>query len=104
MDRDEFAAIRADLWRELESYRGKPFDLPLLENALLRTGRPLDWRAALVIGELLSTHGELALSPHVAQFIARYAAIRNRRRIMDPFVRVPSLVAAVAESARPNRA
>jgi SAM-dependent methyltransferase len=104
MDQDPFVRLRSDLWRELAQYRGKPIDYGLLRHALQHTGHALDWRSALVVGDMLSTHGEFALAPHVIDFVAHYAKAREPQTIFDPFVRVPALLAAAVDFAHPERA
>jgi SAM-dependent methyltransferase len=103
-ERDIYAQLRSDLRRELNEYRGKPIDYGMLRNALNRSGHRFDWRASLVVGDLLSTHGEFSLAPHVVDFVSGYAAHRRPKRLLDPFVRVPALLAAATDAASAEEA
>ena len=72
-------------------------DLPHIIDRIKQSGHPVDWQALVTAEEMLGAHGSMGPRRQVVEFIAQYASLREAKRILDPHVVSPSLLAAAAD-------
>jgi hypothetical protein len=70
-----------------------------------RNDLAIDWRDLTVLSELFGARdGQLSPPRHLVEFLAQLAAGVDARRVLDPFVSSPTVLAACVETVNPERA